>query len=208
MYQRRVEFSITPGKADQFEAWADKFAQDKKKTGGYLGETLLQRYTNPSNYTVMVRWESFEANSAYFRSGQFKLFQTANPPDGWQPSGRSEAYDAVLEVNADGFADAPGNCEVLQDILLTRGPASIPEFESRVQEIGETVRKNVKGFRSLRLRRSLSGPFSYIIIGIFEDLAASQSVLKNFSVTDGKSLVEITGAPVEWETYRVVKRTQ
>ncbi len=211
MYQRRVGFGVAPGKLDEFEAWSGKFGQDRKKAGGFLGQSLLQSYSTPSKYTTMIRWENMEAADAYARGKQFKAFLAANLVDGWQLARGSEAYDSVLEVDADGLVpDAQLGCEVLGDMALTRGPSSIPELETRIREIGEGYKKNATGFASLRLRRSAGDPFKYLMVAIFKDRASAlgsfNATAMGTSTSNGKRLPDILGGTPGLEAYRVVSR--
>lgn len=211
MYQRRVEMTVSPGKLDEFEAWTEKFGQDRKMAGGFLGQSLLRSYSTPSNYTTMIRWENEDAADAYARSKQFKAFLAGNQVDGWSMKNPVEAYDSVLEVDGDGIGQGAAgmDCEVLGDMNLTRGPASVPELETRIREIGESLKKNASGFGSMRLRRSTGDPFKYLMVNIFTDRDSAFGALNPAAMgagTGAKRLPDILGGRIDLQTYRVVAR--
>ena len=214
MYHRRLEFNVTAGRLAAFEEGQAMLGDLRKKQKGFIGQALLQSYGYPGKYAVTLRWETWEAADAFARSKAFGDVLVANPPEGrgFTLSRPTEAYESVLDINADGFTGATAGqyqCEVLADWVIDRGPAAAAQFVRRFGELSELRKKHMEGFGSSRLRMSLGSSFRYLAITICKDLDATLKAwqpaqLQRFA--SDHPIAEVTGTAPVVDTYRVVHR--
>lgn len=214
MYHRRLEFNVTAGRLAAFEEGQATLGELRKKQDGFLGQAVLQSYGYPGKYAVTIRWETWEAADAFARTKAFGDVLAANPPGGrgFTQSRPTEAYESVLDINADGFSGATVGqyqCEVLADWVIDRGPVGAAQFELRFKELSELRKKHMQGFASSRLRRSLGNPFRYLAIIICKDLDAALKAWEPAQVQRFASdhpIAEVTSIAPVVDTYRVVHR--
>ena len=214
MYHRRLEFRVPAGQLAAFEEGQATLGELRKKQEGFLGQALLHSYGYPGKYAVTLRWETWEAADAFARSKAFRDIIEANAREerGATQSRPTEAYESVLDINADSFSGATVGeyqCEVLADWVIDRGPAAAAQFVRRFGELSELRKKHMEGFGSSRLRMSLGTSFRYFAIIICKDLDAALKAwqpaqLQRFAADH--PIAEVTGVAPIVDTYRVVHR--
>ena len=151
MYHRRLEFSVIAERLAAFEEAMTTLGELRKKQDGFLGQALLQSYGYPGKYAVTLCWETWEAADAFARSKAFRDLLEANPREGrgFAQSRPTEAYESVLDINADGFSGATAGeyqCVVLADWVIDRGPAKEPHNSCAAsQSSASCARSTCKG---------------------------------------------------------------
>jgi quinol monooxygenase YgiN len=209
MYMNRNEAEVTLGRSAEFEAMGEDWAKVQSLNAGFVGATMLQSYANPGRYTLFSRWVDREAAMAAARREEFKAFaQTLINSGLVRPTRLTEAYESVLDVDAQNAETVPSTAERWIDFTLTL-PTAAPAFEAYVREVAEASLQKAPGVVSIRLRRSVGNDTKYLMIVFATDRAAArgwiltpevQAIGQKHAITQN-----LSGLPSA-EMYAVVKR--
>lgn len=206
MHLVRTDFMVRPAGNGEFEAVIATLGDARKGQPGYLGQTLLQSYSHPSQYTVTARYENGEAVRALFKSDAFVSF-IHGLPAGLFAVAQQEVYESVLDVDADNLQASDSRCEVLTDWMVRTGAAT--DFERSRQQLFEIRKQQMQGFVSNRLRRSAGTPGRYLLLGIYTDgesARAGQSVPAVQTFNKAHPYSAYAGVPPTIQAYHVLHR--
>lgn len=172
MYLVRTEATVVPGGAAEFEAMARELGELRKKTSPGSGQTLLRSYGRPSTYTIVGRYESFQAARDFTTGEAFTKFAKSAPTGLFTSSRPQEGYFGVLEVNA-SLPRESVNCEIWVDwqIELSKAVA----FEESRKQLFELMKQHQEGYASARLRRHAGSPTRYLVIRMYTDYEAAMA---------------------------------
>jgi heme-degrading monooxygenase HmoA len=205
-----TQLSVAPGFNGEFEDLVKRLADTRNGRSGYLGQTFLHSYDNPTKYAVTSRWENVQACWDFYRSEAFAEFMKSAPA-GIFTGFEQRGYESVFEVDADGIDPATivADCELLVDWSIDLRPANAAAFEQSRREIFELRKHRAPGFISNRLRRSAGVATKYLILQICKDVASARAglavpELAEFAAAHPYSLYAST--PPTAEAYFVLSR--
>jgi heme-degrading monooxygenase HmoA len=158
MYILGSEFIVTAGRADEFEASAQKFLDLLAQQPGWQGGALLNNAGYPARHILNSSWNERATSRAFSRSQAFKDFIRDNPIEGIAVPGRpTEAYELVDQVLEPGQATA----SILVRWTIEQGTA--PAFEESRKALFEARRRFGRGVVRSALARFLGAPNRYVV---------------------------------------------
>ena len=76
MIERHVTFNVHPGKGEEFSKFfAEQYRPAMTSMSGFVGVELLREFEQPTQYQMVIRFESAEAAGAWRQSPVHKSLQ-------------------------------------------------------------------------------------------------------------------------------------
>jgi heme-degrading monooxygenase HmoA len=169
--------TVAFGKAQAFEERSARFNEVLETQPGFQARRILSSLGCPANYTMIVFWDSREAQQAATRSAAVQAYIEANPPVPWATVIRPvEAYEEVHTTEGQQQG-TPGQVTLI-DWTLHPGMETGDAFEASRREYAALLREHHLGLFRFRLLRYLGAPNRYLAITASTNREAIREALR------------------------------
>jgi heme-degrading monooxygenase HmoA len=158
MYSLVNEFTVTAGRADEFEAAAKALFDLLAQTPGWQGGVLLNNAGYPARFTLGSNWDERATSRAFTRSQPFKDLIREHPLDGIAlPSRPAEAYELIDQIAE------PGQAGASMAVRWTIDQGKTAAFEESRRALFAARKQFGRGVVRSALYRFLGDPRRYIV---------------------------------------------